>query len=161
MGAGEQNVFVVRADPRTGGLSLAGRHAAGGAGLGVHQINLVKRVVRFAFALEDQRLAIRREVAFTAPFAFEDELVDLDQKLRFATRRPQPPWNRQQNDGGKCQARQARMPFHTATVLRVRIIGFMILWLVLCALGGPPSAFLSPQARGRPRCSPRRPLLWP
>jgi len=51
------------------------------AGFKVEDVNLVKRVVRFAFALKDQRFAVGREITFAAAPSFKGELADVRQEL--------------------------------------------------------------------------------
>ena len=47
------------------------------------RIHLVKWILRLAFALEDQLLAVRREIAFAAAFPFEDELPWIREETLF------------------------------------------------------------------------------
>src|SRR5262245_34434635 len=47
----------------------------------VENVNLVKWIVRHAFALKDQRLAIGGEVSLAAPFSFEDQLASVGKEL--------------------------------------------------------------------------------
>ena len=47
------------------------------AGFEVEDVNLVEWIARFAFTLENQGLAVGREIAFAAAPAFESELPDV------------------------------------------------------------------------------------
>ncbi len=52
----------------------------------IEQIDLVKRIVLVALALEDQQIAIGMEITFTAALAFVDELAGVVEKLLFRSR---------------------------------------------------------------------------
>jgi hypothetical protein len=45
--------------------------------LEIQQVDLIERIVGFAFALEDERLPVRCEVAFAAAFALESQLANV------------------------------------------------------------------------------------
>ena len=64
-----------RLEKTAGGFALARRDSRRFAAFQVEDVLLEKGVSRFAFALEDQLLAVGREIAFAAPFAFEDQLA--------------------------------------------------------------------------------------
>ena len=49
----------------------------------IEEVDLVERILRLAFALEDERLAVRREITFATAFALEDELACVGDELRF------------------------------------------------------------------------------
>ena len=54
--------------------------------LQIEHIDLVKRILSLAFALEDERLAIRRKIAFAAAFALVGELAGVREKVAFTPR---------------------------------------------------------------------------
>ena len=53
------------------------------AGLQVHDIDLIERVVGLAFALENQAFPVGRKVTLAAAFAFKRELADVLEERRF------------------------------------------------------------------------------
>jgi hypothetical protein len=56
------------------------RYAGDIAGSKIQRVDLVKRILLLPFALEDQLLAIRREVALAAPLSLKDELSGVRKK---------------------------------------------------------------------------------
>jgi hypothetical protein len=49
----------------------------------VENVNLVKRIVRFAFALKNERLALGRKISFATAPALEGKLADIGEEPRF------------------------------------------------------------------------------
>jgi len=77
MRGSEEDFVAVRTEKGAGGLAAAWRHAIAVAGFEVEKVNLVEWVARLAFALENKRFAVGREIAFAAAPAFKCELADL------------------------------------------------------------------------------------
>src|SRR5882724_10581839 len=78
-------------------------------GCEVEEINLVEGIVRFAFALEYERFAIRRKIAFATSFALKSQLSGIGQELEF------PGWRwgggGPAGTGGQTNQRDAKGPF--------------------------------------------------
>ena len=80
----------------------------------IEEIDLVEWVFRFAFALEDERRPVRRELAFTTTLAFKDKVARVGEKLRFGT-----DWlicgterSCSQNGGGECPGNDLKSQLH-------------------------------------------------
>ena len=80
---GEQHFLAARAKKGASGFANARRDTVAVAGFEVQEVNLVERVARLAFALKNQGLSFGRKITFTAAPAFESELANVRQKLRF------------------------------------------------------------------------------
>src|SRR5207244_3048869 len=63
-----------------GCLSYSRRDAVDVSRGEIQNVNLVERIIRLAFALKDERLAIGREITFTAATSFEDKLSDVGEE---------------------------------------------------------------------------------
>src|SRR5258705_10210623 len=73
----EDHFVVPRTKKGAGRFPHAGGDAVDVARCKIQNVYLVKGIARIAFALEDQRLAIRRKIALAAAAAFKDELPDV------------------------------------------------------------------------------------
>lgn len=54
------------------------------AGLQIKEVDLIKRIVLLAFALEDKGLTVRRKIALAASLPLERKLADPVQKTRLS-----------------------------------------------------------------------------
>src|SRR5262245_6344069 len=79
----EEHVFSARAEKGASGLADTRRDSVNITGREIKDVNLIKRISRFAFALKDQRLAVGRKIAFTAATAFVNQLPNVREELRF------------------------------------------------------------------------------
>ncbi len=84
MRGGEQHFIRAGTKKRAGGFADAGGDAVTVAIRQIENVNLVKWVPRLAFALENQRLAVRRKITLTTAPALEGELADVGEKAGFA-----------------------------------------------------------------------------
>src|SRR4030095_12537138 len=66
MGGREEHLVSLRMDPGTGGLADARRYTRGIPGLQIQQINLIKGIIRFAFALKNHALAVGAKIAIAS-----------------------------------------------------------------------------------------------
>jgi hypothetical protein len=80
MGRSEQDAISPRLEKSAGRFPRARRDARRLARFQVENVLLVKRIFRFAFALENQLLPVRRKITFTAPLPFKDELARVRQE---------------------------------------------------------------------------------
>src|SRR5262245_19800361 len=79
---GEKNLVAARPEERAGRLADAGRDSSRIPVFEVESVDLVERVIRFAFALKHHRLSVRREVALPCAPAFEGELANVRKEIR-------------------------------------------------------------------------------
>ena len=83
MRGSKEHFIRVGAEETARGFADARRNAMRVAGLKIHDVDLVERIVGFTLALENQRFAVRREVSLAAAFALEGELADILEERRF------------------------------------------------------------------------------
>src|SRR5215475_1988152 len=86
MGGGKEHLIGVRMDPGTGGLADAGGHTCGIAAFQIQQVNLIKGIVRFAFALKNHAFTISAKIALASAPSDKGELVCLGQQACFVDR---------------------------------------------------------------------------
>ncbi len=107
--AGEQHALAVGMHPGAGGLAEPGRKPLLVARFQVHQVDLVEGVARLAFGLEHHLRAVGAEVALAGAAAFEGELADAGEEIRF---RLSPDGGGQEKQGGQAhgEAENIRTP---------------------------------------------------
>jgi hypothetical protein len=118
----EQDFVGAGTEERAGGLSQAGRDPFHIATAQIECVDLVKRVARFALALENEALAVGRPVAFSGAAAFDGQAPDAREKVTFlilraaGLKRGHGQRQRRKNPGG----RRSSHPFHPGTSDRAR-----------------------------------------
>ena len=80
MRGGEQHLVGARSEEGAGRLADAGRDPVGVAGGEIEDVDLEERIAGFALALEDERLAVRGEIALAGTTAFVGELPGIGEK---------------------------------------------------------------------------------
>jgi hypothetical protein len=70
-------------DPSTGRLAMTWGNTLDIPRLAIKQIDLIERITRLAFTLENHLLTITAKVAFTGPGTFEGQLPDPRYKACF------------------------------------------------------------------------------
>src|ERR1043166_6001388 len=79
----KEHVIAPRPEKGAGCLAYHRRDAGGIAGCQAEHVNLVEWISRLAFALKNQRFAVRRKVPFPAAPSFENELPGVGEKEPF------------------------------------------------------------------------------
>src|SRR5262247_1636183 len=79
----EEDVAGFRIDERARRLADAGLHAGHVAGPQIHEVNLVERVARLAFALEDELATVLRPVTFTGSASLDGQPADPREEILF------------------------------------------------------------------------------
>ena len=113
VGRGIQELPAIRMQPGAGRFTAAIGKPRGIATVEVQKVNLIKRVCRFAFALENHALPIRTEIAFPCAFTGKSQLPCPTQKgirnaRRFLGRR-----SRYQSTGGRHEKESAEHSSNT------------------------------------------------
>ncbi len=121
MRGSEEHFIFPRPEERAGRLSHSGRNAASVSRGEIQRVDLVERIVRFALALKDERLAIGREITFPAAPPLEDELpgVGEEPRLVFGLLRHRVPPNEAEADRKK--KRSGEMEIHIVMIWRERL----------------------------------------
>ena len=83
----EQHAIRSRTEERAGGLADAGRNTVGVPGGEIEMVDLEERIAGFPLALEDERLAVGGEVAFTGAASLEGDLPRLGEEPGFGVGR--------------------------------------------------------------------------
>src|SRR5437879_3311222 len=83
MRRGKEDRVGARTEKGAGGLANARRNAVAIATLQIQNVNLVKRIARLAFALENEAIAIGRKITLTTAAAIENKLTGIGEESSF------------------------------------------------------------------------------